>query len=195
MRTQLRALLRASSAGSLAVMLPMVSSLTEVEASAALLEEARAEVGGEVELGIMVEIPAAALLADELARSVRFFSVGSNDLVQYALAVDRTNPRVSTFYQPLHPAVLRLLDATVKGAHAAGGWAGVCGEMAGDIQAIPLLLGLGFDELSMTPSRIPAAKEQILSLELPVCQELARQALLADSSEAVETLVREQVGG
>jgi phosphotransferase system enzyme I (PtsI) len=148
-------------------------------------------VGGEAEVGIMIEVPAAAAMADQLARHVDFFSAGTNDLIQYGLAVDRTNERVASLYSPLHPGVLGLLRMTADGAHRHGRWAGVCGEMAGDLQAIPLILGLGFDELSMTPSRIPAAKERIRELSLARCRELARKALECEQTSEVESLVRD----
>jgi phosphotransferase system enzyme I (PtsI) len=139
----------------------------------------------------MVEVPAAALLAGTLARRAAFFSVGTNDLVQYTLAVDRTNEQVGALYQPLHPAVLRLLHMTVEGAHVAGKWAGVCGEMAGDSLAVPLLVGLGFDELSMTPGRVPAVKEMIRGLSAGACRDLVNRALQCESAGEVERLVRE----
>lgn len=191
-RAQLRALLRASGYGRLAIMFPMVSEQAQIERARSLVLEAQAEVGGEAEVGIMVEVPAAALIAGRLAESVAFMSVGTNDLVQYTLAVDRVNERVASLYHPLHPAVLRLLERTVSGAHRQGRWAGICGEMAGDLPAIPILLGLGYDELSMTPSRIPAAKERIRSLERAACEQLAARALECATAEEVERLVRQQ---
>jgi phosphotransferase system enzyme I (PtsI) len=194
LRVQLRALLSASPAGKLAIMLPMVSDLSEIEGVRHLVAELRADTGGEAELGIMIEVPAAAVLAELFARHVAFFSVGTNDLTQYALAADRGNETVSPLYQSLHPAVLRLLDMTARGAHTHGRWAGVCGEMAGELSAIPILIGLGFDELSMTPSRIPAAREQIRSLDYALCRKLAADALNCGTAVEVEDLIREQVG-
>jgi phosphotransferase system enzyme I (PtsI) len=193
MRSQLRALLRASRFGKLAIMFPMVSELEQVEQARALVAEGQAEVGGEAEIGIMVEVPAAALIADQLAPHVDFFSAGTNDLAQYSLAVDRVNERIVGLYRPLHPAILRLLAHTVAGAHDHGRWAGVCGEMGGDLLAIPLLVGFGFDELSMTPSRIPAAKELIRSLEFAACRDLAQRALRRSTAAEVEQQVREQL--
>jgi phosphotransferase system enzyme I (PtsI) len=190
-RAQLRALMKASSVGRLAIMFPMVSSREEVEEARRLLAEAQAEVGGAAEVGIMVEVPAAALMAARLAPHLAFFSVGTNDLVQYTLAVDRVNERVAPLYRPLHPAILRLLGATAEGARAHGRWAGVCGEMAGDPLAIPLLVGLGFDELSMTPGRLLAAKERVRDLEYTSCQALAQRALECETPEEVERLVGE----
>ncbi len=191
MRIQLRALLRASPAGRLAIMLPMVSELSQIHEVTALLDEMQAEVGGDTELGIMIEVPAAALQAAQFARHVAFLSVGSNDLTQYALAVDRGNAQVAALYRPLHPALLRLLHETARGAHQHGGWAGICGELAGDLLAIPLLIGMGFDELSMTPSRIPEARGHIRSQNAVRCRELVTQALECETAEEVEGVVRE----
>lgn len=193
LRVQLRALLRAAPAGRLAVMFPMISDLPEIARARQFLAEAQDEVGGSVEVGIMVEVPAAALLAEKLAHHVSFFSVGSNDLVQYTLAIDRVNERVAALYQPLHPAVLRLLQMTVQGGHAKERWVGICGEMAGDQLAIPLLVGLGFDELSMSPSRIPAAKLLIRTLDRSICQNLADRALSCETSNEVEDLIRSEI--
>lgn len=190
MRTQLRALLRASPAGRLAIMLPMVSELSQIQEITALLEELQAEVGGAAELGIMIEVPAAALQAAQFARHVAFFSVGSNDLTQYTLAVDRGNAQVASLYRPLHPALMRLLDHTSRGAQQHGRWTGICGELAGDLLAIPLLIGLGFEELSMTPSRIPEARARIRSLDAARCRELAAQALECETADEVEALSR-----
>lgn len=195
LQSQIRALLRASAAGSLAMMFPMIGELDQVDEVMSLVNEVRDEVGGAAELGIMIEIPAAALIAQQLGRHVSFFSVGTNDLVQYGLAVDRTNDRVASLYRPLHPGILHLLEMTVEGAHAHGRWAGVCGEMAGDPLAIPLLVGMGFDELSMTPGRIGAAKEQIRSLRQETCSELALSALRCETADEVEALVRGLVDG
>lgn len=194
-RTQLRALMRASSAGRLAIMVPMVVMADEIRAVQALLQEVQGEVGGEADLGIMVEVPGAAVLAAALARHVAFLSAGTNDLVQYTLAVDRTNEHVAPLYLPLHPAILRLLKTTADGAHTAGRWAGVCGEMAGDSLAIPLLVGMGFDELSMTPGRIPAAKNRIRMLEMDKCRNLVDQALECETAEEVAELVRAETPG
>ena len=191
LRTQLRALLRASTAGRLAIMFPMISELDQVLQARALFDEVRAEVGGTAEVGIMVEVPAAALIADRLAQHVDFFSCGTNDLVQYTLAVDRVNDRIAPLYHPLHPAVLRLLASTAQSADARGLWSGVCGEMAGDMSAIPILLGLGFTELSVTPARLPEAKERIRSLDYAACRELAARAIELSSSADVESLVDE----
>ena len=156
-----------------------------------LLREVRDDVGGSAQIGIMVEVPAAALAASQFAPHVDFFSVGSNDLTQYTLAVDRVNERITSLYQPLHPAVLRLIGFTADAAHAAGKWIGVCGEMAGDAFAIPLLLGLGVDELSMSPSRLLSAKERVRGLAVQDCHDVARQSLECSTAAEVETLLRE----
>lgn len=195
LRTQLSALLRAAPAGHLAVMLPMVSEVEQIERVRALLDELGNGMGGDLELGIMIEIPAAALVALSLARHSSFFSVGTNDLVQYALAVDRTNPQVAELDRPLHPGILQLLRATVEGGHEGSRWVGVCGELAGDEIAIPLLVGLGFDELSMSPSRIPAAKALIRTLDAGKCRGLAERALACETAHEVEALVRTEIPG
>jgi phosphocarrier protein FPr len=141
-----------------------------------------------VELGIMVEVPAAALLADSFAREVDFFSIGTNDLTQYTLAMDRTHPALSAQADGLHPAVLRLIDQTVRAAHAAGKWVGVCGELGADPQAVPILVGLGIDELSVSVPAIPGVKAQIRSLSLAAAQQLAAQALACATAKEVRQL-------
>lgn len=168
----------------LRIMLPMVSSVAEVERAREIYEEARAALQAEgkplpeqVQFGIMVEVPSAALLADHFARLVDFFSIGTNDLTQYTLAVDRTNERVSVLASPYHPAVLRLIEMTIRAAHAHGKWVGLCGELAGDPLAVPLLVGLHLDEFSMAPSSIPTIKDLIRRWTLPACEEVARQCL------------------
>jgi len=187
--SQLRALLRASVHGRLAIMFPMATDVAQLRAARSTLERVQQQVGGTAAAGIMIEVPAAALTAGGLAHHADFFSVGTNDLVQYTLAVDRTNERVAHLYQPLHPAVLRLMRETVEGARAHGRWAGVCGEMAGDLEAIPLLVGLGFNELSMTANRIPEARERISQIDYQKCAGLAQQALLCGASQEVIDLV------
>lgn len=168
----------------LRIMLPMVSSVAEVQRARELLDEARQLLAAQgksapiqVKLGIMVEVPAAAILADRFAQVVDFFSIGTNDLTQYALAIDRTNERVAPLASPYHPAVLRLIEMTVKSAHEFGRWVGVCGELAGDPLAVPLLLGMGVDELSMVPSAIPTIKETIRHWSVDGCRAVAQQAL------------------
>lgn len=189
-KTQLRAQLRAAAHGKLRIMYPMVQSLQELQAANALLDEARAELTAEgaavgtPEVGIMVEIPAAAVIADILAPHVDFFSIGTNDLIQYTLAVDRMNERVSHLYQPFHPAVLRLIRQVAQAAHGAGKWCGMCGEMAGDPVAAPLLLGLGLDEWSMSAPSLPAVKEIMRAVSSAECGDLAHDLLqLSDPAE------------
>lgn len=199
-RTQLRALLRASVHGRLAVMFPMVSGLGELRKARAELDAVRAELAGdarplaEVEVGIMVEIPSAALLAPHLAAEVDFFSVGTNDLVQYTLAVDRGNPELAGLYQPCHPAVLQLIDRVVRAAHDRGKWVGVCGEAAGQPEAALLLLGLGVDELSMAPASLARIRRLVRGVPYARAQALARQALEMATAEEVLALIRPELG-
>lgn len=191
LRRQLRALLRASSAGRLSIMFPMITTLGEIERTRAILAEEQRVVGGEATVGIMVEVPATALVTASLAAHVAFFSVGTNDLTQYALAVDRTDERIASLYSPLHPGVLRLLAVIVEGARRHGRQTAICGELAGDPLAVPLLVGFGFDELSMSPSRIPPVKERIRSLELTTCRDLARQAVECATESQVRRLIEQ----
>jgi len=170
-KPQLRALLRASVYGNLKIMFPMISSLSEIEEAKSILSECRDELTREgfavksgIEVGIMIEIPAAAIMAEELAKHVDFLSIGTNDLIQYTLAADRMNEKVSYIYDPGHPAVLRLIKMAIEGAHKAGKWCGMCGEMAGDETYIPVLLEYGLDEFSMSASAILNAKKTILSI-------------------------------
>jgi len=165
-KKQLRAVLRVSALGRVRVMFPMISGLDELRRGKAILEECKSELSAagipfdsRIQVGIMIEIPSAVLMADLLALEADFFSVGTNDLIQYTLAIDRSNEHLSGFYQPLHPAVLRSLRRVVDAAHAAGIEACICGEMAGDPLYLPLLLGLGFDELSMGSPSIPRVKQ------------------------------------
>ncbi|MFO7172603.1 MAG: phosphoenolpyruvate--protein phosphotransferase [Bacillota bacterium] len=196
-QTQLRALLRAGVHGRLAVMFPMVSTLDDLRQARAALEEARAALAAAgiphalaPEVGIMIEVPSAALIAHHLAREVDFFSIGTNDLVQYTLAVDRGHPELTGLYQPSHPAVLRLIDEVVRAAHGAGKWVGVCGEMAGDPLGALLLLGLGVDELSMSPPALPAVRRLVRAVPFREAEALARQALACSTAAEVEALVR-----
>lgn len=196
-RTQLRALLRASTYGNLRIMFPMIATLDEFrEAKALLLEEQEklvAEgiaVSDSIQLGIMVEIPSTAVLADQFAKEVDFFSIGTNDLIQYTMAADRMNERVSYLYQPYNPAILRLVKMVIDAAHKEGRWAGMCGEMAGDATAIPLLLGLGLDEFSMSATSILPARSQISKLSKAEMKALAEQALEQQTAEQVVKLVR-----
>lgn len=193
--SQLRALLRASIHGDLRIMLPMISDVSEVRRAKAWIAEAaenlKAEgvaIGG-WKLGIMIEIPSAALMARELAKEVDFFSVGTNDLVQYSLAVDRLNSRVSDLYQPWHPAVLRLLRLVAEGAKAAGIELGVCGEMAGDPLLTPIFVGLGFDELSMSPVKLLWVKSRLSRLERSWAEQLTEEALTCPTADDVRQLL------
>ncbi len=191
-RAQLRAILRASAHGNVKMMYPMISGLEELCQANALVEECKAALRSEkiafdenIEIGAMIEIPSAVMVADSLARRLKFFSLGTNDLIQYTLAVDRMNEKVAHLYEPTHPAVLRLIKATVDSAHKQNIWAGVCGEMAGDPALTPLLLGLGVDELSATPSLVPPVKYLIRRLKLEETQELAEFALTCESSSEI----------
>jgi phosphoenolpyruvate-protein phosphotransferase (PTS system enzyme I) len=196
-RTQLRALLRASSYGNLKIMFPMIATLNEFRQAKALLEEEKAnltsegvQVAEKIELGIMVEIPSTAVLADQFAKEVDFFSIGTNDLIQYTMAADRMNERVSYLYQPYNPSILRLVKMVIDAAHKEGKWAGMCGEMAGDETAIPLLLGLGLDEFSMSATSILKARSQILNLSKKEMEELAEKALQMSTTEEVMEAVK-----
>jgi len=183
-KTQLRAILRASVVGNIKIMFPMISGLQELRRAVEVLEECKEELrrdgiqyGEDTEVGAMIEIPGAAIAADMLAREVDFFSIGTNDLIQYVLAVDRVNEQIAHLYQPTHPAVVRLLKMIADAAHANHIWVGVCGEMAGDVALIPLLLGLGMDELSVGATSVPRVKRALQSLETLECRNLVSEAL------------------
>jgi phosphotransferase system enzyme I (PtsI) len=191
-RTQLRAILRASAHGSVKLMYPMISGLEELQQANALLEECREELRNEgvafdpaMEVGAMIEIPSAVLVADRLAEHVKFFSIGTNDLIQYTLAIDRLNDRIAHLYEPTHPAVLRLIRMTVDAAHRHGLWVGVCGEMAGDPVMVPLLLGLGVDELSAAPASVPRIKHLVRRCRISEARELAEWSLEQSSGGPV----------
>jgi phosphoenolpyruvate-protein phosphotransferase (PTS system enzyme I) len=191
-KPQLRAILRASQYGHVRLMYPMISGLAELGRANAVLEECRSELRAEgipfredLEVGVMIEVPSAALTAAHLARHVAFFSIGTNDLVQYTLAVDRVNDRISSLFDPTHPAVLRLIADVVRAGRDAGIWTGVCGEMAGDITFTPLLIGLGVQELSASTKLVPRVKKAVQSLRLADCEVLAREALEMDSGQAI----------
>ena len=189
-RTQLRAILRASTAGKLRIMFLMISRIEELRMAKSMLEEERQRLNvPPVEIGIMIEVPSAAIMAEQLAKEVDFFSVGTNDLAQYTLAMDRGHPRLAPFVDGLHPAVLRLIDQTVKGAGHYDKWVGLCGGIGSDPQAVPILIGLGVKELSVSVSRIPTIKAQVRSLTLNRCQELAAQALNLETAAEVRNLV------
>jgi len=194
-KTQLRAILRAATFGDVRIMYPMISGLEELRQANAVLEEAKAELAARgvpfhpyIEVGIMVEIPSAVLAADHLAREARFFSIGTNDLIQYTIAVDRVNDRIAHLYNPTHPAILRMIKMVVDAARSNGIWTGVCGEMAGDVLLTPLLLGLGVDELSVTNAILPRVKKAVQSLDLGRCEELVRQVLPMEESAAIAGL-------
>ena len=196
-RTQLRALLRASVYGNLKIMFPMIATCEELlQAKGMLAEEKSAlqqrgiPVSDDLEVGIMIEIPAAALMADLLADEADFFSIGTNDLIQYTLAADRMNERVAHLYQPYHPAVLRLICRVIQAAHAKGKWVGMCGEMAGDPVAIPILLGMGLDEFSMSAGSLLPARQQLLALSREEAASSVETILSMRTAQQVEEYVR-----
>ena len=191
-RAQLRAILRASAEGNVKMMYPMISGLDELNQANALVDHCKTELRAEkipfdekMEIGAMIEIPSAALIAGTLAQRVNFFSIGSNDLIQYTLAADRTNEKVSHLYEPTHPAIIRLIKMTVDAAHKHGIWAGVCGEIAGDPALTPLLIGLGVDELSAAPPIVPQVKYIVRRLKLTEAQALAEFALQCESPSEI----------
>ena len=191
-RAQLRAILRASAEGNVKMMYPMISGLDELTQANAHVEKCKAELRAEnipfdenLEIGVMIEIPSAVLVANSLAKKVKFFSIGSNDLIQYTLAADRTNEKVAHLYEPTHPAILRLIKMTVDAAHAHGNWVGVCGEIAGDPVLAPLLIGLGVDELSAAPSAIDSVKYIIRRVKQDEARKLAEFALQCESPSEI----------
>ncbi|WP_462409082.1 phosphoenolpyruvate--protein phosphotransferase [Neobacillus sp. Marseille-QA0830] len=191
-RTQLRALLRASTYGNLKIMFPMIATLGEFRDAKAILEEEKQKllsegqkVSDSIELGIMVEIPSTAVLADQFAKEVDFFSIGTNDLIQYTMAADRMNQRVSYLYQPYSPSILRLVKMVIDAAHAEGKWAGMCGEMAGDETAVPILLGLGLDEFSMSATSILKARSLIKNLKKSEMEKLAQEVINMQTTDQV----------
>ncbi|MBU8787147.1 MULTISPECIES: phosphoenolpyruvate--protein phosphotransferase [Bacillus] len=197
-RTQLRALLRASTYGNLKIMFPMIATVNEFkEAKAILLEEKEKlqseghKVSDDIEVGMMVEIPSTAVIADQFAKEVDFFSIGTNDLIQYTMAADRMNERVSYLYQPYNPAILRLITLVIEAAHKEGKWVGMCGEMAGDEIAIPILLGLGLDEFSMSATSILPARTQISKLSKKEAESFKEQILSMSTTEEVVQFVKD----
>ena len=191
-KTQLRAILRASSVDNVKIMFPMISGLDELRRAIAVLDECKMElrsskidVAERLEVGAMIEIPSAAICASVLAPEVDFLSIGTNDLIQYALAVDRVNEKIAHLYEPTHPAVLRLLKMIADAAHDHNLWVGVCGEMAGDIALIPLLLGLGMDELSTAAILVPRVKRAVQSLTIPECRELVEETFKLDTASEI----------
>jgi phosphoenolpyruvate-protein phosphotransferase (PTS system enzyme I) len=194
-KPQLRAILRAAAVGNVKLMFPMISGTAELRRALAMLDECKKELRAgrvafaeEMQIGAMIEIPSAAICADALAQHVDFFSIGTNDLIQYAIAVDRVNERIAHLYQPSHPAVLRLINMAGEAAHRHDIWFGVCGEMAADIELTPLLLGLGVDELSVSPALVPRVKSAIRALSREECRALVREVLALD--EPLEILQR-----
>jgi len=197
-KTQLRSVLRASTKGRVRVMIPMVSSVGEVVAARRLLDQAQSELSAEgvefkedIELGIMVEIPSCAIHIDAFLPHVDFLSIGTNDLIQYVLAVDRINEHVTHLYDPYHPAIVRLLDFVVRSAHAKGKWVGVCGEMTSDPRAVPLLVGLGVDAMSVSPRMFLRVKQAIRGLRHEAMKKLVAKAITCAESDEIRRLLEQ----
>ena len=189
LKEQLRAIIRAAKFGKIRIMFPMVSDISELLQAKQMVADVCDELSAPmVEVGIMIEVPSAALMADVLAPHVDFFSIGTNDLTQYTMAIDRMHPIMAKQADGLHPAVLRLISQTVKGAHAAGKWVGVCGELGADVKAVPILIGLGVDELSVSAPAVPAVKAQIRGLQLADAEKLAQKALQCATAQEVRSL-------
>jgi len=204
-KTQLRAILRAAGTGNVRIMYPMISGLDELRRANRILEECKQELAEAgtlfnpfVEVGVMIETPSAVFVAEHLAREARFFSIGTNDLIQYAIAVDRLNDRIAHLYNPTHPSILRMIRMTVEAGRAAGIWTGVCGEMASDILLTPLLIGLGIDELSAASVMVPRIKKAVQSLDANACEALTAEVLGMDDSTAIlersHAMARERYG-
>ena len=199
-KTQLRALCRASVYGKLCIMFPMIATVNEFKDAKAVFEECKAEliaegtpVSDDIQIGMMVEIPAAAVLADEFSKYADFFSIGTNDLIQYSMAADRMSQKVSYLYQPYNPAILRLVNMTIQGAHKNGKWVGMCGAMAGEPNAVPILLGLGLDEFSMSATQILKARKVVNGLSYEQMQEMAQKCLSLDTAQEVLDFVQSEV--
>lgn len=199
-KRQLRAILRVSAFGPVRIMFPMISGLDELRRARKLLDECKAELlasgipfDAEMKVGIMIEIPSAVMMADLLAAESDFFSIGTNDLIQYTLAVDRSNEHLSDLYQPLHPAVLRSLQRVVEVAHAAGIDACICGEMAGDPLYLPILLGFGFDELSMVSTAIPRVKHLLRRCSRELAVEIAANCMSYATAGEVESYLKSEI--
>lgn len=194
-KTQLRALLRASAHGRMGIMFPLISSVDELEQALAALDECRAEltdeghtIGDQIEIGVMIEVPSAVLLASHLAKRVDFFSIGTNDLIQYTVAVDRVNNRVANLYEPAHPAIFQLMQQTVSAGSEAGIWTGICGEMAGDLRLLPLLVGLGVNELSCGTHQLPFIRRAIRQLSYADCTAAVEKALKCAKADEVRKI-------
>ena len=197
-KTQLRAILRASAFGKIEIMFPMISSIEELRKAKKVLEECKKELDGEnieydknIKVGIMVEIPSAALIADKLAKECDFFSIGTNDLIQYTVAVERGNEKISRLYTKFHPSVIKLIKMAIDGAHSANIICGMCGEAAGDLFYIPLLIGLGLDEFSMNSNSLLNARKRINNLDKAECVKLSEEILQMSSAEEVEERLKE----
>ena len=195
-KVQLRAILRASSYGNVAIMLPMISSIEELRKSKEIIEEVKEELkeknikfNENIEVGIMIEIPSSAVMADEFAKECDFFSIGTNDLIQYTIAVERGNEKLANLYSHFNPAVIRLIKSAIDGAHKNGILCGMCGEAAGDVKFIPLLVGLGLDEFSMNANKILKARKLITDLSFEECKELANKVLELESTEGVKRIL------
>jgi len=199
-KTQLRAVLRASAYGNCRLLIPMISCISEIRSAKELLEEAKMELTVEghpfdphMKLGILVEVPSAVAIADILAKEVDFFSIGTNDLIQYALAIDRLNEHVNYLYDTLHPAVIRLIREVTNAGQAGGICVAMCGEMAGDPANVPILVGLGIDELSMNALSIPMVKKLIRSVSVEECLELTRRAFQMQDAREIRTFVEDWI--
>ncbi|PYI88327.1 MAG: phosphoenolpyruvate--protein phosphotransferase [Verrucomicrobia bacterium] len=204
-KPQLRAILRASTVGNVKIMFPMISGVAEMRRTLAVLDQCKEELRSDgvafdpnLQVGAMIEIPSAAICSEALAPTVNFFSIGTNDLIQYAIAIDRVNERTAHLYEPTHPAVLHLINMVGEAARKHKLWFGICGEMAGEIEITPLLLGLGVDELSVSPTLVPRVKSAIRSLALDECRQLAQEAMQletpAEILELCSQLARERYG-
>ncbi|MCJ7496804.1 MAG: phosphoenolpyruvate--protein phosphotransferase, partial [candidate division Zixibacteria bacterium] len=197
-KTQLRAILKASPLGNLNIMLPMISGIDELLEAKKILKEVKEELRAKkvsfnenLKVGIMIEIPSAALEADFLAKHCDFFSIGTNDLIQYTLAVDRTNEKIAHLYQSFHPSVLKLIKKTIDDGHKNNIWVGLCGEMAADPKATVLLVGLGIDELSASPLSIPQIKKVVRSIEFREAKNFAEEVMRLNDSREIEKVLEE----
>ena len=199
-KAQLRAILRASAHGKLKLMYPMISGVEELRQANGILEEVKRDLkkegipfDEEIEVGAMIEVPSAAITSDILAKEVDFFSIGTNDLIQYSLAVDRVNEKIAYLYEPAHPAVLRLIKSVIENGHNAGIWIGMCGEMAGDVVMTIILLGLGLDEFSASPIAIPEVKRIIRNVTIRQAKEIANEAITLTTGKEVERFARKKL--